>query len=52
MKLSKFLSQIDYFDGDHNSLSTITIVLNVGIIICLFLLVFAYLDKKFNSQKN
>ena len=52
MKLSKFLNQIDYFDGGYNFLSTITIVLIVGLISCLFLLIFAYLDIKLNNQEN
>ena len=52
MKLSKFLNQFDYFDGNHNFLSTITIVLTVGLIACLFLLIFAYLDIKLNNQEN
>ena len=52
MKLSKFLNQINYFDGNHNFLSTITLVLIAGLIACLFLLIFAYLDIKLNNQKN
>ena len=52
MKLSKFLNQIDYFDGNHNFLSIITLVLIAGLIACLFLLIFAYLDIKLNNQKN
>ena len=52
MKLSKFLNQIDYFDGNHNLLSTVTVVLIAGLISCLFLLIFAYLDIKLNNQKN
>ena len=52
MKLSKFLNQIDYFDGGYNFLSCITIVLIAGLITCLFLLIFAYLDIKLNNQEN
>ena len=52
MKLSKFLNQFDYFYGNQNFLSTITIVLIAGLIACLFLLIFAYLDIKLNNQKN
>ena len=52
MKLSKFLNQIDYFDGNHNFLSTMTLVLIAGLISCLFLLLFAYLDMKLNNQEN
>ena len=52
MNLSKFFNQIGYFDGDYNFLSTITIVLIAGLITCLFLLIFAYLDIKLNNQEN
>ena len=52
MKLSKFLNQFDYFAGNHNFLSTINMVLIAGLIACLFLLIFAYLDIKLNKQKN
>jgi len=52
MKPSKFLNQIDYFDGNHNFLSTITVVFIAGLIACLFLLIFAYLDIKSNNHKN
>ena len=51
MKHLKFLNQIDYFDGNHNFLSTIPVVLIAGLIACLFLLRFAYLDIKSNKQK-
>ena len=52
MKLSKFLNQIDYFDGNDNFLSTITVVFIAGLIAGLFLMIFAYLDIKLNNQKN
>ena len=52
MKLLKFLNQIDYFDGNHNFLSTVNIVLITGLIACLFLVIFTYLDIRLNNQKN
>ena len=51
-KVSCLANQFDYFNGNHNFLSTITVVLIAGLIACLFLLIFAYLDIKLNNQKN
>jgi len=51
MEFFKLLLLIDYFDGMDNFLSTITVVLIVGLSACLFLLLFAYLDIKLNNQK-
>ena len=52
MELSQFLNQSDYFDGDYNFFSTMTVVLIAGLIACLFLIIFAYLDIKLNNKKN